>query len=214
MSGKHRSDLGPRWTLACCPFGELYRDPGIAYLLFLARILLSFQQPTFQRFTHQHHKARSYCFVSRETLTCRLLKWWLDRPSIIEGVSPRGPHRDKRQGHSCVGALLQGFQGYGFSPFYGSFWYDLISLWFDNICVFVSSTWGPLTVYVKPYPWNPLLLCFVDAATRIYHIMMMLMIVIVYYYYYQYYYYDYVYTCVYMHVCIHIYIYIYTHVYT
>ena len=41
-------------------------------------------------------------------------------------------------------------------PFYKSFWYYSRDFCFKNICVFVSSNRGPLTVYFRLYPWNPL----------------------------------------------------------
>ena len=31
-----------------------------------------------------------------------------------------------------------------------------MSLWFQKMCVFVSSHWGPLTVFVQQYLWNSL----------------------------------------------------------
>ena len=43
-----------------------------------------------------------------------------------------------------------------FSPFYTLFLDSPINLCFYNICVVVSSNRGPLTIYVKQYPWNPL----------------------------------------------------------
>ena len=44
------------------------------------RVLLSFQQATFQTNTHDNRKTCSYCFVSIEIMRCRLLEWMLDRP--------------------------------------------------------------------------------------------------------------------------------------
>ena len=40
------------------------------------------------------------------------------------------------------------------SPFYEPFGDSSINFWFEKICVFVSSNWGPLTVSFKQYPWN------------------------------------------------------------
>ena len=43
-----------------------------------------------------------------------------------------------------------------FSPFYESFRDSSINVWLKKICVFLSSNWGPLKVYVKLHPRNPL----------------------------------------------------------
>ena len=42
------------------------------------------------------------------------------------------------------------------SPFYEQLFYYSMKFRFKDICVFVSSNWGPSTVHVKQQPWSPL----------------------------------------------------------
>ena len=54
-----------------------------------------------------------------------------------------------------ISLILSGISRIRFSPFYEPCCDSAISSRFKKICVFASSNWGPLTVYVNQYPWNP-----------------------------------------------------------
>ena len=58
--------------------------------------------------------------------------------------------------NSNINALDVRISRVRFSPFYESFWSHSRNLWFETICVFVSSNWGPLTASFNQYPWNSL----------------------------------------------------------
>ena len=72
-------------------------------------------------------------------------------PGRLDGALPLAGGR----GRAHDGHGPHGFQGYGFHLFTNHFVIlRAISGLIKN--VFVSSNWGPLTVYFKQYPWNPL----------------------------------------------------------
>ena len=98
-------------------------------------------------------------YKSAQKLRRNMPKSWLVKfPSSGRPSRPTPWRRCESQQNwakLAVSGWMSGVSRIRFSPSYESFWYDSIILRFNNSCVDVSSNLGPLTVFVKQYPWNP-----------------------------------------------------------
>ena len=66
--------------------GVRSRNGSADHLHTSVRVLLSFQSPTFQKYTNLKYFSAAHVvisFVSSEIIRCRLLKWLLDHPMIL-----------------------------------------------------------------------------------------------------------------------------------